>query len=45
MSRHEVEDRYTVKCRQCGNEQVDPSKAPAQKYIKPGECQACRDNR
>jgi len=38
--RQDLEDQYTVKCRHCGKEIVDPQKQPAQKYIK-GKCPHC----
>lgn len=39
--RWELEDRYTVTCRACGGEFVDPAKKPAQKYVI-GVCPGCR---
>lgn len=39
--RSRLEDRYTVKCRKCGHEIIDPQKKPNQKYIRAGECPAC----
>jgi len=38
--RSALEDRYTVKCRSCGHEIIDPTKRPAQKYIR-GKCPEC----
>jgi len=38
--RSELEDKYTVKCRWCGHESIDPAKQPAQKYVK-GKCPHC----
>ena len=38
--RSELENKYTVSCKKCGHEIVDPSKKPAQKYIQ-DRCPAC----
>jgi peptide subunit release factor 1 (eRF1) len=38
--RSKLEDRYTVRCRKCGHESVDPARKPNQKYAK-GRCPAC----
>ena len=41
MSWHqEMEDQYTVKCKKCGHEIIDPHKSPRQKYII-GKCPKC----
>jgi predicted restriction endonuclease len=39
--RSKLEDKYTVRCKFCGHEVVDPNKKPRQKYII-GECPICR---
>lgn len=39
--RSELEDKYTVKCKHCGYEIIDPQKKPRQKYIK-GVCPQCQ---
>jgi phage FluMu protein Com len=36
-----LEDKYTVRCKFCGHEVIDTSKAPAQKYII-GICPMCK---
>ena len=41
--RSRLEDKYTVVCKHCKNETIDPEKKPAQKYLK-GECQNCKKN-
>lgn len=38
--RQEIEDQYTVACKNCGHEIIDPAKSPGQKYII-GECPKC----
>lgn len=38
--RSELEDRYTVKCIACGDERIDPAKAPSQRYVI-GTCPRC----
>ena len=38
--RSRLEDQYTVKCRVCGHESVDPRRKPGQKYAK-GRCPNC----
>ena len=40
--RSNLEDKYTVICRNCKKEIVDPDKKPAQKYFK-GECPFCKN--
>ena len=39
--RSRLEDKYTVKCKVCGYESIDPNKKPAQKYAK-GVCPKCK---
>lgn len=41
-ARREIEDRYTVKCRNCFRECIRPEKKPNQKWINPGACPHCR---
>ena len=38
--RSELENKYTVLCRKCSGEIVDPNKKPNQKYHK-GKCPIC----
>jgi len=43
-SRDNIENRFTVTCRDCGHEQIDPTKENARKYTRLGTCQACNTN-
>lgn len=41
--RKDLEDKYTVRCKSCGHESIDPNKKPAQKYLKKGTtCPNCK---
>jgi hypothetical protein len=37
----DLEDKYTVKCKHCGMEYVDPGRKPAQKYLRGQSCVRC----
>lgn len=37
---NELEGSYTVRCRHCGDETIDPARQPGQKYLK-GQCKVC----
>lgn len=39
--RMDLENKYTVTCKRCRSEQIDPNKHPRRKWIKKGECDLC----
>lgn len=41
--RRTLEDRYTVTCKECGHEQIDPGKKPAQKWLE--DCPQCKEKK